>query len=981
MSALLDGLNEAQQKAVTHREGPLLIVAGAGTGKTTVITRRIAWLIEQELATPEQILALTFTEKAAAEMEERVDFLLPYGYVDLQISTFHAFCERLLRDHGVHIGMSPDFHVFSELDVWLLMRRQFDRFDLSYYRPLGNPTKYLKTLLQHFSRAKDAGVTSDKYLALVEHMRANTDGVQADQTGSEEESRVAELAHAYHTYQMILQEQDACDFGDLILYVRQLLHQRPHIRQRLQNQYQFVLVDEFQDTNHAQYELIKFLLGPKQNITVVGDDDQAIYKFRGASLENILRFEEDFPSAARVVLTHNYRSAQAILDKAHQFIQANNPRRLEIQSELSKKLTATRDEPGRIEHLSCATEEEEVRTVIEKMMQIKQQRPETTWSDFAILVRSNTSGTAFAHALERARIPYQFLAMTGLYQKPIILDCLALLRAIDRPHESPSVYRLLTMPVWQIDPQTIAQLNHLCARKGKSLFEALSLARVFCSMDQAQLSQIDRVLQILQKLRLYAQTHTVTEVFVTALKQSGLIEHINSFTDQKKQEIFGLSQQFYARLIGFESRNDEKSLHAFLDEFQFERDAGEGGALSVDLDAGPELVRIMTVHAAKGLEFPYVFVVHLVDRKFPTQRRSDAIPLPTEFSGAPEANEQQFHLEEERRLFYVAMTRARDGLFLTSSVNYGGARSRKPSRFLDELGLTREGKTVSFTLELLDQDQQALCAPERLWNHAAYLPKQFSFTQLAAFKICPLQYKLAHILKVPILGKWTFSFGKTMHNTLHRYFLKWMERFGKRQTSLFEQSILSSQNELLVSEDEILELYESCWQDDWYPDDAKRETYRARGREQLLGYLKTFADCPPHPLFLEQGFTYKAGNAVLKGRIDRLDRFEDGVEIIDYKTGSPKTLVSLERDDKAQLYLYQLAVRDVLKLQPKQLTFFYLEDQSRVSFLASDEELGAFAQEIEESIQRIRKSAFPPTPGYHCRFCDFADICEYRASL
>ncbi|MEK7615422.1 MAG: UvrD-helicase domain-containing protein, partial [Patescibacteria group bacterium] len=334
-------LNPAQIKAVTHREGPLMIVAGAGTGKTTVITRRIAWLIEQQLAKPEQILALTFTDKAAGEMEERVDLLLPYGYVDLQISTFHAFCERLLRDHGVHIGLSPDFKLVTELDAWLLARQQLDRFDLDYYRPLGNPTKYLKSLLQHFSRAKDAAITSDAYLACVEGKASDADS----------EVHNDELARAYHTYQQILLERDSLDFGDLILYAVQLLKTRPAVLARLQKQFPFVLVDEFQDTNHAQYELVRLIAGDKQNLTVVGDDDQSIYKFRGASIENILRFQTDFPTATQVVLTHNYRSVQSILDHAYTFIQKNNPNRLEIKANLSKKLLAQGSEQGMIEHI------------------------------------------------------------------------------------------------------------------------------------------------------------------------------------------------------------------------------------------------------------------------------------------------------------------------------------------------------------------------------------------------------------------------------------------------------------------------------------------------------------------------------------------------------------------------------------------------------------------------------------------------------
>ena len=302
---LLENLNEEQVKAITHRDGPLMIIAGAGTGKTTVITHRIGWLIEQGLCKPEEILALTFTDKAAAEMEERVDVLLPYGYVDLQISTFHAFCERLLREYGVDMGLSPSFRVVNELDAWLLSRKYFERFELDYYRPLGNPTRYIKSLLQHFSRAKDEMITPDEYLAYSEGERANLDTATSSDDATIEIDRLEELAKAYHTYQQILLENDSLDFGDLIMYALQLLQKRPRILKKVREQFRFVLVDEFQDTNWAQYELVKLIAAPANNITVVGDDDQSIYNVRDASLENYLNTDNDNNEPTLFMLLNN----------------------------------------------------------------------------------------------------------------------------------------------------------------------------------------------------------------------------------------------------------------------------------------------------------------------------------------------------------------------------------------------------------------------------------------------------------------------------------------------------------------------------------------------------------------------------------------------------------------------------------------------------------------------------------------------------
>ncbi len=978
MSKLLEGLNDEQTQAVLHTEGPLLIVAGAGTGKTTVITRRIAWLIEQGLAKPEELLALTFTEKAASEMEERVDILLLYGYADLQISTFHAFCERLLRTHGAEIGLSRDFKLLPELDTWLLVRQKFDQFTLDYFRPLGNPTKYLRGLLSHFSRLKDSALFPDAYLSFAQNVTANLNTIHTTEEADSEGKRVKELANAYETYQKILLEHDAMDFGDLILYTIKLLRERPRVLKLVRDQFRFILVDEFQDTNHAQYELIKLISAPKNNLTVVGDDDQSIYKFRGASIENILRFEEDHPEVTRVVLTRNYRSTQNILDHAHTFIQMNNPNRLEARSVgLTKRLIAKDEKEGTIEHIHCSSLQDEVLAVVKKIWELKLQHPDLSWNDVAILVRSNSAGEDFAEAFERSEIPFQFLALSGLYTKPVILDVLALLRAIDQPHESPSFYRLLTLPMFQVDARSIAELNMFAYKKGKSLFEACEQADQIEGLSAEVQIILRAFLEKRTSLTSLLKTKPATECFLKIVKELGYLAHLNTLPEAIKIESFRHLQQFFERVKSFESRNDHKSLHAFLAEFAHERDAGEEGSLSMDVESGPELVRIMTIHASKGLEFRHVFIVNMVDRRFPSQSHGEAIPLP---DGLIESvsHSSQDHLEEERRLFYVAMTRAKEGLYFTSADDYGGARERKLSRFLSELGYQKPTDREVITVKIFDTDREV----DPIVNESVSipLPKQFSFSQLAAFNTCPYQYKFAHILRVPVFGRFSLSFGKTMHNTLHRYFMQWMERSGKKQTTLFGDDMETQTTSLKVSADELSEIYASSWLDDWYESDVQREEYREKGRETLVSYLKTFVDHPPEPMFLEQAFTLKFGEVVLKGRIDRIDRFEDGVEIIDYKTGTPKTQKSMKPEDREQLYLYQMAAKEVLGLNPKKLTFHYLEDQSQVSFLGTDDELLDLREKIVDRVQKIRKSQFEATPGFHCRFCDFADICEFRQS-
>ncbi|PIY88468.1 MAG: hypothetical protein COY73_03710, partial [Candidatus Nealsonbacteria bacterium CG_4_10_14_0_8_um_filter_37_14] len=464
----LTKLNKEQRVAVVHGKGPLLIVAGAGTGKTTVITQRIVYLIEKGETKPEEILAVTFTEKAAAEMEERVDVLLPYGYVDLWISTFHSFCERILRDYALDIGLPADFKILDNTAGWLLVYRNLDKFDLNYYKPLGNPTKFIQALISHFSHCKDQGIYPEDYLEYAEKLKTRDDMPEDDET-----ERIKEVAGAFHTYQRLLLENSSLDFGDLINYCLKLFQKRQLILKKYREKFKYILVDEFQDTNWAQYELIKILAESKNNLTVCADDDQAIYRWRGASFSNIIQFKKDFPKAKQISLVKNYRSCQNILDLAYKFIKANDPDRLEYVNKISKKLFAKEKGRGIIEHISAKSLEEEVNKTIKKILEILKKDKDADYNDFAILVRANDAANPFIKALERTGLPYQFLASKGLYSKPVVLDVISYFKLLDNYHESPAVYRILNMPFLEIPPQDIMKLTQYSYKRTKSLYESM----------------------------------------------------------------------------------------------------------------------------------------------------------------------------------------------------------------------------------------------------------------------------------------------------------------------------------------------------------------------------------------------------------------------------------------------------------------------------------------------------------------------------
>lgn len=1031
-------LNAEQKAAVEHTDGPLLIIAGAGTGKTTVIAQRLAWLIEQGLARPDEILALTFTDKAAEEMEERVDRLLPYGYVDLWVSTFHAFGERILRDHAIDIGLDAQFKILQGADQWLLLRDHLDELELEYYRPLGKPTSFLHALLSHFSRLKDEDITPEQYLEYAEALVGRRKGkgrqvemlkqVQHDNSANkknihpsrhpelvsgspilpkaierEEAERIHEAARAYQHYERLLRDSGHLDFGDLIIQTLRLFTERQTVLKKFQDKFKYILVDEFQDTNMAQYDLVRLLAAPKNNITVCGDDDQSIYKFRGAAVSNILEFKKDYPNAREVVLTQNYRSTQPILDLAHSFIQLNNPNRLEarlndrdnggqvetlkqvqgdsvsnesgnihpsrhpeldsgspsgpgLSTPISKKLKSQTKDKGTIELITAADADDEIRTIIAKMAEIKE-RDNSTWDQFAILVRANSMADEIIVHLNNNAIPYQFVSARGLFQRPEILDLISYLKLLDNYHESPAVYRVLTMPVFAIPMPDIIDLNQLARRKGISLFEALKEKR------QGTLTSGQTIGKLLDMVTRHAELvkeKSAGQVLYEFLKDTNLFDTLQKQgASQKAQNI----AKFYKYILEFERNHEDHSVHNFIQELTLLMEMGEDPAPAA-LEEGPESVKIMTVHGAKGLEFEHVFLPRLVDRRFPSVERREQIMIPDDLVREIML-EGDMHLEEERRLFYVAITRARRSLYLSWAQDMGGVRTKKPSRFLHETGL--------ITKETKEKPQQELALPfveppnpkSEIRNPKLPIPDRFSFTQLQSFERCPKQYRYAHILKIPTDSNPQFVFGRSVHNTLKAFYDK--ARPGPRAGVYVFPSL-----------EELLELYNKHWISEWYPSKTEEDRRKAAGREALHRFYADNQNSFKAPKFLEKPFTIKVGKYSLRGVIDRVDSLaKDEVEIIDYKTGKvPKDKRGLDLD---QLMIYAIAAREVFKDNPVRLTYYYLETGERKTFDVEEMGLEKVKKEMLATIEEIKQSDFKATPSQHiCASCDFRFICEDR---
>ncbi len=997
----LADLNPEQKKAVEHTTGPLLIVAGAGTGKTKVITEKITYLVEKKLAKTEEILALTFTDKAAGEMEERVDRLLPYGYTDLWIMTFHSFCERVLKDHALDIGLSNHFKLLNQTEQWLLVRQNLDKFNLDYYQPLGNPTKFIHALIKHFSRCKDEEIWPENYLKYAEDLKLNSDATEIINL---EIQKNLEIANAYHVYQQLLLDNEALDFGDLINYTLKLFRSRPNVLKIYQEQFKYVLVDEFQDTNFAQYELIKLLVQTQNlasvqntNLTVVGDDDQSIYKFRGASVSNILQFKTDFPQAKEIYLTNNYRSTQNILDLAYNFIQFNNPERLEFKlnqtksnkEKFSKKLIAHIKDTGTIEHLHFNTESDEVNGVINKILELYNlnknlsagasigqdgAKVDKSWNDFAILIRANSQADVFVNGLRRAGLPYSFVASRGLYQKEIILDIFTYLKLLDNYHESLAFWRILNLPMINISITDLMEISRYASRKAISLFEASTEISLLKKVDKETVRKVNKIIALLKEHAILSQQKSVKVMILKFLEDF----NYNQFLLQKNDLLsFEFINQLGKKIDAFEKSFDDKSVKNFINLINLELEAGEEGSLTKESEDSGETIKIMTVHASKGLEFKYVFIVNLVDKRFPSIDRSDPLEIPDALVKEiiPEGD---VHLQEERRLFYVAITRAKLGLFLTSAEDYGGARKKKLSRFFEEIGMLPTG-----VIDLKENLKTAVNLTEINKLTASDLSLDiknlsFSYSSLKAYETCPYQYYLGNIIKIPVPGKASFSYGKTMHLTLQNFFNLIKESQNASQADLFSpQNLNKKDKNKLPSLEILIKLFKDSWLDDWYDSKEQKETYKKLGEESLKNLYKSLeTNGPPQIFALEKGFNFKLDKYTIKGVIDRIDVTNNGLALLDYKTGSTKTEKTVEKD---QLLIYQLAAKEFFAEKIDQLIFYYLNNNTQVSFLGSAEELEKIKNKILNLIKEIETNNFAATPEKNkCKYCDFYSICQYR---
>jgi len=955
----LDNLTQEQLNAVKHGSGPLLIIAGAGTGKTTVITERIKYLLLEKKIDPSEVLALTFTEKASYEMQERLDILLPYGYSDLWINTFHSFCDRILRNEVHNMGLDPNYRLITESESVLLLRQNIFDLSLKIFRPLGNPTKFLEALLIHFSRLKDEDIAPEQYKKWAENQKRKKEKRDEEKIIAEQ---YLELASAYKKFEDLKIKQSFFDFSDLISNTLLLFRKRRDILKNYQKQFKFILVDEFQDTNYAQNELAILLAGDDKNITVVADDDQSIYRFRGAAVSNVLQFKKNFPKAKIITLTENFRSTQTILDASYLLIQNNNPNRLEIVEKIDKKLkskTGTREEKIELVHALRADDEaDEIAKKIEELSK------KYDYKDIAVLVRANNHAASITTALQRHRIPYQFLGPGYLFQQEEIKDLIAYITFLTNLTDTISLFRVLSMDIFNIPYIELNYLLNFAKKKNLSLFESLyELNQTF--LKEETIKKLEFFRKMVESHLERSKKEQAGQIIFDFLKDTKLYEkYITAETISEERIVQNISK-FFDRVKNFETERKDANIFTLAEWLSLMLQMGDSPT-AADVDIRDQnAVNILTVHSSKGLEFKVVFLVNLVTDRFPSRERAEKIPLPKDLIKEELPAEANFHLQEERRLFYVGMTRAKEKLYFTASDYYsGGKRIKKISQFVYEATPEFLNQKRIETKQLSIQDALSVYQKkgEMEDKKIPYKVDYITYSNLQMFDICPLHYKAKVIFNLPSPQTSMQSFGVSVHNALYDFYK-------------------SVQEGAIPNLTDLKKFFEEEWINEGYSSKKHEKESFQNGIKILKNYYNTEGKKKIVPLGLEYQFKFSLRNGVkVFGKIDRIDPKGNGIEIIDYKTGEDNPKASSSHE--FQLSIYALAANrlkdKILNRDPKDitLTLHFLDGNTRKTMNFTKENLTKLEDELIEKIEEIEKSDFKCSGNVLCLNCEYRLLCN-----
>ena len=954
--------NPKQRQALEHVHGPMLVLAGAGTGKTTVLVERIAWLIEQGHARPEEILAITFTDNAAEELQERVAKRLrrkgPGAKANIWAGTFHAYCLGILKRAG------QDFNLLLPEDVYVFLRQRIEQLELERFIRPADLGQFLDDLKNFFDRCHEELIWPEQFQQYVDGLRPGPDlprncrSKDVEEVGAGEIiARWKEIARVYRNAMRLLERENMGTFGMMIRNAVRLLQSDGGLLERERQKARFMLIDEFQDCNSSNIILAELLAGPEQNIFAVGDPDQAIYRFRGASSAAFEEFQKRFPQTAGVVLDENQRSRGNILKVAFAAINENPPvqslgGRVKFQRAPLESGRDRRDQQeGRfvfdepVEIVLSPAHVGEAVTIAEEIEQLRSQlRPGDR--SMAVLYRQHLQREDVMAELAARGIPFIVIGLNVL-ETAMARDLLALASAACNDNDAESLFRVCALPKFQVPPDELRR--KLGAAAGQKSFRA-----VLQTLEAAApvLAEVKEARQFAAQPKLDAEgafTYLVRKFDLP--EQDPVIRAILRFAaDWKKKPLVR-----------------EGSLREFLEYLEhYEKGRGIIPLFTEDQMAElerqyPDAVQLMTVHSAKGLEFSHVWLLRVTSGAFPTYFKENLFEFPPALRSSIAVGDSKLvHEQEERRLFYVAITRSRDRLSIGSRPGKG-KKDPTPPGFLRNLIGDRKLSEALRTRQQNGATSAKLPLEPSSIGQWMLLPPAFdkdtmklSANAVQSYSTCPMKFKLERDWKIPGEAAAAMQFGFAMHTVLKNFY---DPAPGARELSVVDA----------------VEAFKSEFAKGYIDDPVQKRIYEDRGAVQLRALLEANPRGSADVMATEHRFSFKLGAREIVGRIDRIDRLEDGaVRVIDYKTGTPKDRKFAE--ESLQLSIYAMAVEQ-MKLAARELVLVNVQDASEASACRTAKQLSDAQEKIEEAAEGIAAGEFEPRTGQHCRWCDFQRLC------
>jgi DNA helicase II / ATP-dependent DNA helicase PcrA len=959
--------DERQRQAIEHVDGPMLVVAGAGTGKTSVLTHRIEYLVREGHAQPDEILALTYTRNAAGEMRDRVRSLL--GGKTVHATTFHDYCLDLLKRCG------KDFGVLDEQDLWIYLRRRIRELHLEHFIRAANIGQFLSDLLKFVARCHDELVTPEDYQEYVERLARGEVSIprvaksKKVLTDSEVLGRCREIARVFSSMERWLREENLGTFSHMITRAHDVLHSDERFLSEARARARFILADEFQDANFAQIRILSRLAGPGANLFAVGDPDQGIYRFRGASSAAFELFQRSFPSTRFVVLEKNRRSTTPILRTAFAVINENPPVAAKDSSGAYQRvpLQSAREEDALrsgqklasppVEAVILTSRDAEGANIVSTIRDL-QKKSRCKWSDFGILYRSHFHRDDVVLELAEADIPFVIESM-DVSDTPEARDFFACLNAIVNSGDDVSLFRAAALPSFQVDPEQLRQVMRAIARERRdSKVVPLSSALDRVKGGAVVLGAIQRAREEIRRrdAKALLAAQIIVKEFSLDLSSPILRAALYFVQEWEKKKV-----------------NRTTELQELMEYLEYFREAG--GVIPLQASEGENAVRLMTVHGAKGLEFPHVFILRANSSSFPANYKETLVAFPRELrdpDSLTQADDKTMHAQEERRLFYVAMTRARDSLRIYAREG-GGKNDKTPPGYIRELcskpDLTGCFRPIPASGAQGTLDMRAGTSPlypaesqTTLWLEMPVLDglhARLSASAVDTYERCGLRFKLDRDWRLAAKPAAAMQYGAAIHRVLKTYFDS--VRAGRPK-----------------ADEELIDLFRQDLADAKIQELYQQELYESQGVVQLLEFLACARAIPAtQVLHTEESFEIRIGETLVVGRIDRIDRRPDGsVAIIDYKTGKGRD--QEDADQSLQLSLYAIAAREKWQYQVGALLFHNMEQNVPVVTTRSESDLIAARNRVEAAAQGIADGIFDPKTGIHCNFCAYRSLCPEK---